>query len=136
VEQDSSFLDGYVQLASLALQQKQWKELADCTERLVEVAPNTPNFWFLNAVASFNLGNMSQAETRIARGLRLDPNHQIPQMEYLYGVILANRRDYSSAAEHISLYLRLAPQAPNAPAAQKALAELQQQTQGSAPASR
>ena len=46
-------------------------------------------------------------------------------MEYLYGLILANRHDYGSAAEPVSAYLRLVPKARNAEAAQKLLAEFQ-----------
>jgi len=128
VAQDSRFLDAYVELAYLALQQKQWKELADTTEHLVEFAPDSPLFWFLNSVASFNLGNVSQAETSIGRGLRLDQSHQIPDMEYLYALILANHHDYSSAADHASTYLRLAPHASHSQAAQKLLGELQERT--------
>jgi len=112
VQQDSKFLDGDVGLAYLALQQKQWKALADTSERVVEVAPNSAEFWFLNSVASFNLGNTEQAETSIGRGRRLDQKHEIPEMEYLYGLILANRHDYGSAAERVSAYLRLAPRGP------------------------
>jgi tetratricopeptide (TPR) repeat protein len=129
VQQDSKFLDGYVGLAYLALQQKQWKALADTTERVVEFAPNSAEFWFLNSVASFNLGNTEQAETSIGRGLRLDQKHEIPEMEYLYGLILANRHDYGSAAERVSAYLRLAPGARNAEAAHKLLAEFQERAQ-------
>ena len=94
----------------------------------MEFAPNSAEFWFLNSVASFNLRNTEQAETSIGRGLRLDQKHEIPEMEYLYGLILANRHDYGSAAR-VSAYLRLAPRARNAEAAQKLLAEFQERAQ-------
>lgn len=136
VAQDSRFLDAYVELAYLALHQKQWKELADTTERLMQFAPNAPEFWFLNSVASFNLGNALQAQTSIERALRLDQKHQIPEMEYLYGLILASNDDHSSAAEHLGAYLRLSPHASNAQNAQKILAECQERAQNSSPASR
>jgi tetratricopeptide (TPR) repeat protein len=135
VEQDSRFLDGYVGLAYLALQQQQWKQLADTSERVLEISPDSAEFWFLNAAATFNLGDTTQAETSVGRGLRLDPKHQIPAMEYLYGLILGRRHDYTSAVEHISTYLRLAPSAGNAQEARKALAEFQQQEQRSFSAS-
>ena len=134
--QDSRFLDAYVELAYLAGQQKQWKELADTSEHLVQLAPNSPEFWFLNSVATFNLGNPEQAETSIKRGLRLDQKHQIPEMEYLYGLILMNHQDYSSAAAHLSTYLGLAPAAKNAQTAQKILVEIQTRAQDSTRASR
>ncbi len=136
VEQDSKSVDGYAGLAYLALQQHHWKELADATDRMVEFAPDSAQFWFLNAVANFNLGKTDQADNSLGRGLRLDPKHQIPEMEYLYGLILARRNDYSAAAEHVSTYLGLAPHAANSDAARKALADFQQRAGPSAGASR
>lgn len=132
VEQDSRFVEGYIGLAYVALQQDQWKELADTTEHMVEFAPDSGRFWFLNALASFNLGNTKQAEVSIGRGFRLDPQHQIPDMEYLYGLILARHQDYGAAIEHVSAYLRLAPHAGNAEQARAALAQWQAERSNSA----
>ena len=136
VEQDSRFLDAYVGLAYLALQQRQWKELADTSERVVELVPNSAEFWFLNALAALNLGNTGQAESSVGRALRLDPKRQIPETEYLYGLILAARHDYGAAAEHVSAYLSLAPHSSNALAAQAALSEFQKNAQNSTSADR
>ena len=125
-EQDPQLVDGYVQTAALAVQQKHWKDLADSTEHIMELSPDsTPNFWFLNSAANFNLGNVAQAETSATRGLRLDPDHRVPQLEYLYGMILARRGDYKSVVEHMRTYLRLSPHASDAADAQNKLAQLQ-----------
>jgi lipoprotein NlpI len=130
VTQDAKLTDGYAELAWLALQQQQWQELADITDRLLQISPDSsPEYWFLNSAANFNLGNMKQAETSMGHGLRLDPKHQISQMEYLYGLILARRQDYKSAAEHVSAYLRLSPHAKDAETAQKALDDFEKWAQ-------
>ncbi len=130
VSQDSKLTDGYAELARLALQQQQWRELADITDRLLQVSPDSsPEYWFLNSAANFNLGNMKQAETSIGHGLRLDPKHQLSQMEYLYALILARKQDYKSAAEHVSTYLRLSPHAKDAETAQKALDDFEKRAQ-------
>jgi len=129
ITQDSKFLDGYDELAHLALQQQQWKELADTTDRLVQLAPDSAQYWFLNSAANYNLGNLTKAETSIVRGLSLDTKHSLPQMEYLYGLILANKHEYATAAEHVGTYLRLAPHAKDAQSAQNSLAEFQKQAQ-------
>ncbi len=127
VTQDSRLVAGYDELARLALQQHQWKDLADVTERIVQFLPDsTPQYWFLNSAANYNLGNIEKAATSVDRGLRMDPNHKIPQMEYLYGLILAGKQDYKSASEHVATYLRLAPHANDTEAAKKSLAEFQQ----------
>jgi cytochrome c-type biogenesis protein CcmH/NrfG len=125
VRQDSRLMEGYVELARLAISQQNWKELADSTARLLELAPDAgPQYWFLNSAAHFNLNQISEAETAIDRGLRLDQKHQVPQMEYLYGLILARKKDYRGAAEHIRAYLRLSPHASDADRARSTLSEL------------
>jgi tetratricopeptide (TPR) repeat protein len=133
VTQDSGFLEGYAELARIALMQKQWKELSDVTAHLVQSAPDSsPEFWFLNSAANYNLGNVKQAETSAERGLRLDSRHQIPQMEYLYGLILASKQQFKSAAEHVATYLQLSPHASDAHTAQLVLADCQKKSAGGA----
>jgi outer membrane protein assembly factor BamD (BamD/ComL family) len=127
VTQDSRLVAGYDELARLALQQHQWKDLADVTGRIVQFAPDaTPQYWFFNSAANYNLGNIDKAQASVERGLRMDPNHKIPQMEYLYGLILAGKQNYESASEHVATYLKLAPRANDAEAAKNALTEFQQ----------
>jgi len=125
-QEDPRFIDAYVQIANIAIEKRQWKELADSTEHIVQLAPEaTPKFWFLNSAANFNLGNIPQAETSATRGLRMDSRHEVPQLEYLYGLIMARRGDYNSAILHLQNYVRLSPQAKDIPDAQAKLAELQ-----------
>jgi len=125
-EQDPRFVEAYVQIASVAAANKQWKELADATDHIVQLSPDSgPNFFFLNSAANFNLGNVSQAESSATRGLRLDSAHKLPQLEYLYGMILARRGDYNSAIFHMQTYLRLSPHASDSQDAQGNLDEFQ-----------
>jgi len=126
VSHDSGFLPAYAELARIAAIQKQWKELADVTARVVQTAPDaSPEFWFLNSAANYNLGNLRDARTSIEHALRLDSQHQFPQTEYLYGVILAADKNFKSAAEHVSTYLQLKPQATDAAQARQLLSECQ-----------
>ena len=124
--QDSRLLAAYSESARLALQQQQWKELAVSTERLLELSPNaSADAWFLNSAAHFNLGDTHRAENSAARGLNLDTRHQVPQLEYLYAIILANRGAYPAAIQHLQTYLRLSPKANDASTASARLQELQ-----------
>jgi len=132
VNQDSKLADGYVELAHLAVRQGQWQELAAATDRLVQIHPEEAEYWFLNSAASFNLGNIKQAETSVTRGMHLDTLHRLPQMEYLYGLILARNQKYASAADHLSAYLKLSPQAADTQNARELLAEFQKRAQASA----
>lgn len=130
VTHDSGFLPAYAELAHIAAAQKQWKELADVTARLVQSSSDaSPEFWFLNSAANYNLGKIEDAQSSIERAMRLDPNHQVPQAEYLYGVILAAGGQYKSAAEHVSAYLQLHPQAEDASSARRLLAEYQKRAE-------
>ena len=130
VTQDSKLTDGYVELARVAAQQQNWQAVADASNNLVQLSPDSsPEYWFLNAAAYYNLGDMKQAESSITHAIRLDTRHQLLQTEYLYGLILASKKDYKSAAEHISNYLRAAPTSKDAAMARKALTVYQQRSQ-------
>jgi hypothetical protein len=123
---DPHFLEAYAETARLAVAQKHWTELADATDQLLQLSPNaSATWWFLNAVARYNLGNIGPAESSAVRGLRLDAKRQIPQLEYVYGMILAKRAEYVAAAAHIRAYLQLSPYASDAAETRIALAEFQ-----------
>jgi tetratricopeptide (TPR) repeat protein len=122
VSDDSRLVDGYVELARIAARQQNWKGLASTTDTLVQRWPDSSaEYWFWNSVAYYNIGDLGKAESSVTHGLRLDARHQIPQMEYLYGIILGTRKDYKGAADHISAFLQLVPNSAEAPAARQAL---------------
>lgn len=132
VTQDSKLVEGYIELARLAAKQGQWQDLLSASDHLVQFHPESPEFWFLNSAANFNLGEIKQAETSVTRGLRIDSAHRVPQMEYLYALILARRQDFQSAADHTAAYLKFSPHAADAVQAQKNLAEFQRLATASA----
>lgn len=124
--QDSKLLPAYLELARLQAAQQQWKAMARTTANLVELAPeSSAAFWFLDSAANYNLQNLERAEKSAERGLRLDRTHRIPQLEYLYGLILGTRQNYGVAVQHIKSYLQLSPRAGDAHAAQLRLAEFE-----------
>jgi Tfp pilus assembly protein PilF len=135
--QDSRLFAAYAESAKLALKQQQWKELAADTERLLQLSPDaSADAWFLNSAANFNLGDTQRAESSASRGLNLDPHHQVPQLEYLYAMILARRGAYAPAVEHLQKYLRLSPKAEDASTASARLQELQKLVDSSSTAQR
>jgi tetratricopeptide (TPR) repeat protein len=130
VKNDSNLTSGYLGFAEVAAQQQNWQAVAEMTDALVQRFPESSAlYWFLNSAAYYNLGKMKEAESGVTNALRLDPHHQLPQVEYLYGLILGNKRDYKSAAEHISNYLRLAPSSPDSLEARQVLAAYQQRAE-------
>lgn len=130
VTSDSSLTTGYVDFALVAAQQQNWQAVAEMTDTLVQRFPDSsPAYWFLNSAAYYNLGKMKEAQSSITRALRLDPQHQLPQAEYLYGLILGSKKDYKSATEHIGNYLRLDPNSKDSLPARQILAAYQQRAQ-------
>jgi tetratricopeptide (TPR) repeat protein len=129
---DPKLVDGYLELARVAAAQRNWQGLAQATDTLVQRWPDSsPEYWFLNAAAYYNLAKPQQAEYSVTRGLRLDPNHRLPQMEYLYGLVLADLKQYKAAADHVSLYLRLDPNCKDSALVHQNLAAFQEQAERS-----
>jgi tetratricopeptide (TPR) repeat protein len=123
---DSNLSDPYTELTNLAIEQKEWKEVTETTGRMLQGSGvNSPRVWFYNAAGNFNLGRIDQAEKSLIRGMRLDPEHRYPQMEYLMGLVSARKHDYAAAVMHVSEYLRLSPEAPDAAVARQQLADFQ-----------
>ncbi len=123
---DSKFVSPYQELAQLAMRDKQWQEVADDTDALLKLNPiNFPQEWFLNAAGNFYLQHLDVAEKSARRGLEVDGQHRIPKLEYLLGIILARKHEYSEALEHLRNYLRLAPHAADIQIAQKQADEIE-----------
>jgi len=123
VAQDSKLTDGYLELAHVAAEEQNWNDLVDESNRLLQLSPDaSAEYWFLNSAAYYNLGDLDRAEASITRGLHLDSRHEFAQMEYLYGLILGSKKEYKAAAQHVSEYLRLSPNAEDSQAARNLLA--------------
>lgn len=126
IEADPKFLKPYLQLAAIAAQEQKWPEVADVTTRLLRLDPfSFPQGYFLNAVANFNLQKYDAAEKSAREGIKLDPNHRIPRIYHLLGMILYNQEDYSGAAREMRAYLEFAPQAPDAGTVRAQIAEVE-----------
>lgn len=112
---DSKFVPPYHQLAQLAASDRNWKEVVETTDLLLKLDPvNFPEDWWLNAVANYSLNHFDIAETSAQKGLELDKDGQYPRLEYILGLTLAQKHDYTNALNHIHNYLRLAPLDPDA----------------------
>ena len=115
VQADPKYLNPYLELSRLALVAKNWPELADVSGRAVKLDPfDYPQQFFFNSVANYNLRNLDAAEKSAREAEKLDTGHQYPQASHLLGVILAQRQDYTGAADQMRKYLKFAPGAQDA----------------------
>jgi tetratricopeptide (TPR) repeat protein len=129
LEADPKFITPYLHVALLAAREQKWKDVAEATDRALQLDPyDYPQAYFYNSVANFNLQNLDAAEKSAREAKKLDTEHRIPKVEHLLGVILAQRRDYTGAAEQMRTYLKMAPRAQDADAVRKQLADIERLT--------
>jgi tetratricopeptide (TPR) repeat protein len=130
---DSKYVKPYLQLAMLAVQERQWQEAAETTARILKLNPvDFPSAYFYHSVANFNLRNLEAAEKSARAALKLDTQHRVPKLEHLLGVILANQQDYAGAAEHMKSYIERAPDASDVDVVRKQLVEIEKLLAGRA----
>jgi tetratricopeptide (TPR) repeat protein len=100
--------------------------MADTSDQLIKLnALDFPEFWFYNSVAKFHLQNYDAAENSARQGIKIDTEHRIPKLEYVLGIIKAQKHDYQEAGEHLRKYLSLSPDAADAADTQKKLGEIE-----------
>ena len=123
---DGKYVNPYQQLAMMAAREQNWQEVAEDTDRLLRLNPvDFPQAWFYNSLANYYLKKLDVAEKSAREGISLDAAHRVPKMSHLLGVILAQRQDYSGAAEQMRNYLRFAPNATDVEMVKKQLADVE-----------
>ena len=126
VEADPKFTGPYMQLAVLALHEKNWQDVAELTDRVVKLDPfDYPHAFFYNAVANYNLKRMEAAEQSAVQAEKLDTRHALPQVNQLLGILAAMRKDFTGAAAQFRNYLKIAPDGPEAATVRSQLVEVE-----------
>lgn len=126
IEADAKFVNPHLQLMNIVGRQRKWDETLKYSANVIKLNPvNFPQAWFYNSVANLNLGNSEAAEKSAMEALRLDPNHKIPKISHLLGVIMAQKQDYPSALAHFKGYLTAAPDAADADQIRQQVTELE-----------
>jgi tetratricopeptide (TPR) repeat protein len=122
---DPKYVNPYRGLAELDTRQQLWPDLVTVTTQLLALNPvNFPDAWLRNALGNYYVHNVAEAEKSARQGMKVDDQHQVPRLEYLLGIILAQKREYQEAATHIQNYLKVATQPSDIEDAQKQLAEI------------
>ena len=133
IDIEPKFMSPYAELAELSFQQQKWDQVVRYTSQMIKYAAyNGPEVYFYNAAANFNLHQLDAAEKSVLTAARLDNKRKVPRINYLYGLILAQRHDYKGAVENLRLYLQTSPSASDSDAVQKQVAELEKAGQDSA----
>lgn len=133
VEADPKFILPYAHLASLAAQAGKWDEVASASAHELELNPRgSPQTWYYNALGNYKLNKKDVAETSALKALAMDPLHTAaPNTEQLLAVILAEKRDYAGALQHLRNCLTYLPSGPNADTVKQQIAQLEKVVPGS-----
>ena len=124
---DREFVLPYEQLAALAAQSGNWQEVLDNTNHLAQLYPEgTPQSWYLNALANFQMGKPDLAEASANKSLALDPRHSVLNTEQLLAVILAGKGDLAGALDHLRSSVKYVPPGPNSDLLKQQIAQLEQ----------
>jgi tetratricopeptide (TPR) repeat protein len=126
---DPKFVNPYVELSALALNDRKWQEAADLTDQALKLNGfDYPQAYLYNAAAKYNMQEFDAAEKSVVEADRLDTHHQYPEVAHLYGAVLQHKKDYAGAVLQYRAYLKMAPNAEDAPAVKKLLDTLDQLT--------
>ena len=123
---DEKYVNPYAQLARLAGAEGKWPETSEYAEKVIKLNPYfSPEIYYINAVANFNLSKFSEAEENAREAAKQDAQHRNPRINHLLGVILAQKEAYPEAAENMRTFLKRVPEGPDADNVKKQLAEVE-----------
>jgi tetratricopeptide (TPR) repeat protein len=123
---DPKYVLPYEQLAALAAQTEKWQETLDNTSQALQLDPvGTPQLWYYDALAKFQLGKTDEANVSAAKSLAIDPRHSVLNTEQLLAVILARKADYVGAILHLNNCLSYMPPGPQADLVKQQIAQLE-----------
>jgi hypothetical protein len=129
---DPKFVLPYEQLASMAAQQENWREAENNTNQALQLDPaGTPQLWYDDAWAKFQLGKINEASVSAEKSLAIDPRHTVLGTEQLLAVILARKADYAGAIQHLRNCLTYFPAGRDADLVKQQIAQLQRKTKAS-----
>ncbi len=85
------------------VQSEKWQKAVDNTSQALKLDPmGTPQLWYYDALAKFQLGKSDEARESATRSLAIDPRHSVLNTEQLLAVILARKADYAGAILHLN----------------------------------
>jgi len=127
---DGNFVNPYERVYMLAAKDAQWQDVADTTDRVLRLNPyDFPSAYYMSAVANFQLKHFDVAEKSAREATKLTGAQTEPRAHYVLGVILANKGDFTAAAESLRAYLKLDPNSSDKDRVVKMLADVERMGQ-------
>ena len=114
--------DSYLAVADLHGKAKAWAEAAGAMKKATDIRATDPVAMFNYAVYSQNAGDVDNALNAYEKTLELDANRAMAH--YQAGLILVGKAENERALAHFEQFLTLAPDHPQAAAAQEVVTAL------------
>ena len=125
IEADPKFAPPYVESAALQSVGGEWDKAAESSGKAIALDPDAfPRAYYINAVSHVRLNQADSAEKSAVEGIRVDTEHEIPDLEYIEGILLISKGDAPGARKQLENYLSHAPNGANAANARQQLTEI------------
>ena len=112
---DPKLVATFIELGLIASEERNWEDTLKYLDHATRLDANYPIAWFTMAIAGYNLKKFDEAEKNVRQAVRLDPKHGLPREQYLLGLILEQKQQFSAAKIELLSYLRYDPIAPDEP---------------------
>lgn len=123
--QDSSYLPGYLCLADIAARQQKWSDVAELTNQVLGMHPvKAPAAFYYNCLAYFYLRQFPAAEKSALNALSGVPKQGEAQIHWLLAKIYEQEGKREPEADQLREYLKLSPNAVDAPLARQVLKQI------------
>ena len=120
ITNDPKNVDAVVQLANVYFDAERWPDAISFYERALTLNPQDPDVSTDLGVSYYYTNRADEALTQFENSLRIDPKHTKTLLNK--GIVLAfGKQDLNGAAESWRMVVELAPNSPEAQAAQRGL---------------
>jgi tetratricopeptide (TPR) repeat protein len=124
MEADPKFAPPYLESAVLQSAAGDWSKAIEASGIAIGLDPDAfPRAYYVNAVSHVRMNDADDAEKRAEAGIRVDTAHEIPDLEYIEGILLLSKNDVKGARKQFESYLEHAPNGVNSANARQQLAE-------------
>jgi tetratricopeptide (TPR) repeat protein len=131
---DSKFVPPYERLSFMALKESKWQDLADTTDRMLQLNPyDYPSAYYLSSVANLQLQHLDVAEKNAREAIRLDPLKKNARAYYVLGLVLAQEQQFTTSAASLHTFLDADPNAPDVDFVRKQLEQVEAAAKEKAP---
>lgn len=125
MDADPKYVPPFLDMAKIQGGDRHWDQVAKLTQTAMDAdSTHFPDAFFLNAVASFNLGKPDDAVKSALKAEALDKQNQFPRVHLLLAEVFSSQGHDDEAASQFKKYLAIDSSSRDADNARQRLAQL------------